>query len=217
MRLPHINGFIAAAVFVATLTAIALATPYESSVLDEDHLMSAVQVESFDKLSEELLRKTGISMAASLLDDLRSRDARTYARQSAEEWKTLSQADGAIMILLALKQRRSIVEAAGTASQVLSGKEIERIQQQKLFPAFRQTKYGEGVLAFAYAVATEIAREKGVTLEVDAPNVSEEAPMTVRGWIFIFAVFATLLLLRYLRPKKERHLSRGDFGGGGRW
>lgn len=217
MRLPHINGFIAAAVFVATLTGIALATPYESSVLDEDHLMSAVQVESFDKLSEELLRKTGISMAASLLDDLRSRDARTYARQSTEEWKTLSQADGAIMILLALKQRRSIVEAAGTASQVLSGKEIERIQQQKLFPAFRQTKYGEGVLAFAYAVATEIAREKGVTLEVDAPNVSEEAPMTVRGWIFIFAVFATLLLLRFLRPKKERHLSRGDFGGGGRW
>ena len=79
MRLPHINGFIAAAVFAATLTGIALARPYETSVIDEDHLMSAAQVESFDNLSEELLRKTGISMAATLLDGLRSRDARTYA------------------------------------------------------------------------------------------------------------------------------------------
>lgn len=217
MRLPHINGFIAAAVFAATLTGIALARPYETSVIDEDHLMSAAQVESFDNLSEELLRKTGISMAATLLDGLRSRDARTYASEAAAEWKATSQANGAVMILLSLKERRSIVETAGTANQVLTGKDIERLKQQKLFPAFRQTKYGEGVLAFAYAVATEIAREKGVTLDVEAPSVSEEAPMTVRGWIFIFAVFAILLLLRYLHPKKERHLSRGDFGGGGRW
>ena len=169
--------------------------PQGSYVFDEDRLMNSRQIDFFDRLSDELLSKTGISIAAVIVDDIEHADARSYASRIATEWNEAAKSNGTVVIFAAMKQRKRIVETAGTAAGLLSTHESERLQQELLMPAFRKEKYGEGVMALAYGIATSIASQKGTTLEIDASAIPEEAPMTVRGWIFIVIVFGLLIII----------------------
>lgn len=181
------------ALLASTIASALPQKPQGSYVYDEDRLMNSRQIDFFDRLSKELLDKTGICVAAVIVDDIEHADARTYASRIATEWNESS--NGTILIFAAIKQRKRIVEAAGTAAGLLSVHESERLQQELLMPAFRKEKYGEGVMALAYGIATSIASDKGVALEIDASAIPEEAPMTVRGWIFIIVVFGLLIIV----------------------
>ena len=181
------------ALLASTIASALPQKPQGSYVYDEDRLMNSRQIDFFDRLSKELLDKTGICVAAVIVDDIEHADARTYASRIATEWNESS--NGTILIFAAIKQRKRIVEAAGTAAGLLSVHESERLQQELLMPAFRKEKYGEGVMALAYGIATSIASDKGVVLEIDASAIPEEAPMTVRGWVFIIVVFGLLVIV----------------------
>ena len=168
--------------------------PKNSLVYDEDRLMSAQQIGYFDELSSELFRKTGVIIAAVLVDDIESVNIHTYATRTAEKWELGGNSGNAILILSALKQRSKTVEIGTGAEPLLTKAHAERLQQELLVPAFRKDKYGEGVLALAYAISSEIAQQKKTALDI-RPFIPEETPMTVQGWIFIVVVFGLLIFI----------------------
>ena len=197
--------------------------PQHSYLYDEDRLLNAQQAQYFNQLAEELYRKTGVGLAAALMDDIGISDARKYATETAHKWGVGGKTDEGILIFVALKQRRRSVEVGYGAEGYLPDVLVERLQQQTLIPAFRKEKYGEGVLQLAYSLAKVVAQEKGVTLNIGEANIPGEEPMTLRGWIFIVIVIVLLLsargngffyfLLGALMSGNHHH--RGGFGGGG--
>ena len=116
------------ALLASTIASALPQKPQGSYVYDEDRLMNSRQIDFFDRLSKELLDKTGICVAAVIVDDIEHADARTYASRIATEWNESS--NGTILIFAAIKQRKRIVEAAGTAEGLLSVHESERLQQE---------------------------------------------------------------------------------------
>lgn len=199
--------------------------PAGSYVYDEDRLMTNEQVDFFNRLSEELYRKAGVAMAVAIVDDIGLADARSYAVNVAEKWGVGGKTDEGILIFVALKQRRRSVEVGYGAEGYLPDALVERLQQQTLIPAFRREKYGDGVLALAYGLAQVVATEKRISLETDGALPPQEAPMTVRAWLFVFFVFAAIfVLIGKNRDRKAAFLlgmllgsGRGGrgFGGGG--
>lgn len=168
--------------------------PENSFVYDENRLMGQRQVEYVNLLSEELYQKTGVSVAIALMDDIGYADARLFAKKTADKWELGGTTNEGVLIFVAMKQRRRNVEVGEGAKEYLPDILVERLQQQELIPAFQKEKYGEGVVALAYNIAQAIAKEKNVTLDIDASGIPEENPMTIRGWIFIVLVFALLML-----------------------
>lgn len=177
-------------------------SPENSFVYDENRVMSQRQVQYFNLLSEELYQKTGVSVAIALMDDIGYADARLFAKKTADKWELGGTTNEGVLIFVAMKQRRRNVEVGEGAKEYLPDILVERLQQQELIPAFQKEKYGEGVLAFAYSIAQVIAHEKKVSLETDIRGISEEAPMTIRGWFFIALVF-TLLVFAGVYGKKN--------------
>lgn len=180
--------------------------PHNSYILDENRLMTAQQVKFFNILAEELYRKTGVGMAAALMNDIGVEDARTFAVNTAHSWGVGGKSDEGILIFVAMKQKRRSVEIGYGAEGYLPDVLVERIQQKTLIPAFRKERYGEGVLQLAYSLAQVVAKEKGVTLDIENREIPEEMPMTGSGWGFIIIVIILLLLA-----------SRGGGGNGCLW
>ena len=220
------NVLLAALVLcLATFASALPKRPANSYVYDENRLMSAQQVEFFDKLASELYRKTGVAIAAALVDDIGRQDARMFALETAETghlvFGTLHTNEG-ILIFVAMKQRRRSVEVGYGAEGYLPDALVERLQQKTLIPAFRTERYGEGIVALAYGIAEVVAREKGVTLEISGKDLRHEDPVTLREWIFIILIFAIVIGLAVrgnkmnYRPSASSGRKRraSGFGGG---
>ena len=93
------------ALLASTIASALPQKPQGSYVYDEDRLMNSRQIDFFDRLSKELLDKTGICVAAVIVDDIEHADARTYASRIATEWNESS--NGTILIFAVIKQRTS--------------------------------------------------------------------------------------------------------------
>ena len=87
---------------------------------------------------------------------------------------------------------------------------VERLQQSTLVPAFRRDEYGAGILSLEYAIAQSVAKEKGVTLNVQAPVQAQERKTTDATWPFIIIIVIILILL-FRKNRKDRN---GGFRGG---
>ena len=217
------NLFLVAVVLcLATFASALPKRPVNCYVYDENRLMSAQQVEFFNKLSDELYRKTGATIAAVLVDDIGRQDARMFALETAEHWGVGGKTNEGILIYVALKQRRRSVEVGYGAEGYLPDALVERLQQQTLIPAFRRERYGEGIVALAYSIAEVVAREKGVSLEIAAEKAPQEDPVTLREWIFIILIFGIVIALAakgrrmdYIPSGNSKHKKRmTGFGGG---
>lgn len=171
--------------------------PANSYVFDENHIMNAQEVRLFNTISEELYRKTGVAIACALMLDIGREDYRNFAVQTAQKWGIGSQSNEGILIFVSLKQRRRSVEVGYGAEGYLPDALVERLQQQTLVPAFRQKKYGEGIVKLAWAIAQTAAKEKNVQLEIDGPVQEEEPAAPPQMFLFIMLVFFLVMMAKF--------------------
>ncbi|OWV02212.1 YgcG family protein [Fibrobacter sp. UWR2] len=189
----HVRTTLAATLIIASIAFGIPLRPEKSHIYDENRLVPAQQVPFFNTLSEEFAKETGISVDAILLDDIGDRDARQYASDIAEKWMADIGQGGEILIFVAQKQRRKFVVTKGTASGILPDATIKKFEQETLLPDFRRERYGDGLLSFTARVVFAIADETGSTVNIDEQDLPKEEPMSIRGWIFIVAVFGLLI------------------------
>ena len=189
----HVRTTLAATLIIASIAFGIPLRPEKSHIYDENRLVPAQQVPFFNTLSEEFAKETGISVDAILLDDIGDRDARQYASDIAEKWMADIGQGGEILIFVAQKQRLKFVVTKGTASGILPDATIKKFEQETLLPDFRRERYGDGLLSFTARVVFAIADETGSTVNIDEQDLPKEEPMSIRGWIFIVAVFGLLI------------------------
>ena len=148
------NVLLAALVLcLATFASALPKRPANSYVYDENRLMSAQQVEFFDKLASELYRKTGVAIAAALVDDIGRQDARMFALETAESWGVGGKSNEGILIFVAMKQRRRSVEVGYGAEGYLPDALFA-----DLFASGRALLYYTGVTRVARNILAQIVR-----------------------------------------------------------
>lgn len=202
--------------------------PRNSYVYDENRMMTAKQVQQFNLIAEELYQKAGVGLAAALMNDIGQNDYRDFAVSVAQGWGIGGKSDEGILIFMSLKQRRRSVEVGYGAEGYLPDALVERLQQATLVPAFRQQKYGEGVLALAWEIAQVVAKEKNIQLNIGENPMPRESSMPAQMFLFIMFVTFLLLMAKFSGGRgngclwfllgnaigNSSHSSRGGFGGG---
>ena len=203
--------------------------PQNSYVYDEDRLISKQEIQFINALSEELYKKAGFGLAVALIHDIGYADFRDYAVNIAQSWGVGGKTDEGILIFAAMKQRRRSVEVGYGAEGYLPDVLVERLQQRTLVPAFKVQKYGQGVMQLAWEIAQIVAKEKGITLEVNTDQLPREEENNPLGLVFIIFVILFLFvskngggrgngclwfMLGSMLSNSGRGHHRGGFGGG---
>ncbi len=202
--------------------------PTNSYVYDEDRLLSKQEVQFFNALAEELYKKAKVGLAVALVHDIGYADFRDYAVKIAQSWGVGGKSDEGILIFAAMKQRRRSVEVGYGAEGYLPDVLVERLQQKTIVPAFKVEKYGQGVITLAWEIAQVVAKEKGISLEVNTDQLPQEED-TPFGLVLVIFVILFLLsskngggrgngclwfLLGNALSNSSRGHHRGGFGGG---
>ena len=205
--------------------------PQNSYVYDEDRLLSKQEVQFFNALAEELYKKAKVGLAVALVHDIGYADFRDYAVSIAQNWGVGGKTDEGILIFAAMKQRRRSVEVGYGAEGYLPDVLVERLQQKTIVPSFKVEKYGQGVITLAWEIAQVVAKEKGVTLEVNTDQLPQEEENSPFGLVLVIFVILFLLVskngggrgngcLWFLlgnalsNSSRGHHGPRGGFGGG---
>lgn len=211
--------------------------PVNSYVFDDNRLLTTQETETFNLIAQELYNKTKVTLAAALYQDIGEEDPREFALKIAESWGVGKKgADEGILIFVAMNQKRRSVEVGYGSEAYLPDVLVEKFQQETLVPAFRQKKYGEGILSLAWAIASHIAKEKQIELSLNdaelssIPEFRESTPLSFMQILFILILIAFLLftktgrrilLLLFLTQgsgggRSGGGRSGGGFSGGGR-
>ena len=202
--------------------------PQNSNVYDEDRLLSKQEVQFVNELSEQLYKKAGVGLAVALIHDIGYADFRDYALKIAESWGVGGKSNEGILIFAAMKQRRRSVEVGYGAEGYLPDVLVERLQQKTIVPAFKVEKYGQGVMQLAWEIAQVVAKEKGITLDVNTDQLPQEDDDSSGLGLIIFVILFLLVakngggrgngclwfLLGNALSNSSRGHHRGGFGGG---
>lgn len=202
--------------------------PQNSYVYDEDRLLSKQEVQFVNELSEQLYKKAGVGLAVALIHDIGYADFRDYALKIAESWGVGGKSNEGILIFAAMKQRRRSVEVGYGAEGYLPDVLVERLQQKTIVPAFKVEKYGQGVMQLAWEIAQVVAKEKGITLDVNTDQLPQEDDDSSGLGLIIFVILFLLVakngggrgngclwfLLGNALSNSSRGHHRGGFGGG---
>ena len=202
--------------------------PQNSYVYDEDRLLTKQEVQFVNELSEQLYKKAGVGLAVALIHDIGYADFRDYALKIAESWGVGGKSNEGILIFAAMKQRRRSVEVGYGAEGYLPDVLVERLQQKTIVPAFKVEKYGQGVMQLAWEIAQVVAKEKGITLDVNTDQLPQEDDDSSGLGLIIFVILFLLVakngggrgngclwfLLGNALSNSSRGHHRGGFGGG---
>ena len=202
--------------------------PQNSYVYDEDRLLSKQEVQFVNELSEQLYKKAGVGLAVALIHDIGYADFRDYALKIAESWGVGGKSNEGILIFAAMKQRRRSVEVGYGAEGYLPDVLVERLQQKTIVPAFKVEKYGQGVMQLAWEIAQVVAKEKGITLDINTDQLPQEDDDSSGLGLIIFVILFLLVakngggrgngclwfLLGNALSNSSRGHHRGGFGGG---
>ncbi|MBR3070524.1 TPM domain-containing protein [Fibrobacter sp.] len=202
--------------------------PQNSYVYDEDRLLTKQEVQFVNELAEQLYKKAGVGLAVALIHDIGYADFRDYALKIAESWGVGGKSNEGILIFAAMKQRRRSVEVGYGAEGYLPDVLVERLQQKTIVPAFKVEKYGQGVMQLAWEIAQVVAKEKGITLDVNTDQLPQEDDDSSGLGLIIFVILFLLVakngggrgngclwfLLGNALSNSSRGHHRGGFGGG---
>ena len=172
--------------------------PSESQIYDDNHLLNASETQLFNDLAYKFQQETGIELTCVLVDDIghanQFEKGDKYAKYTAEQWNLGKENGEGIMIFVAQKQRWKNIVVTPGLEKIYSEKNLAKIQQKTLLPAFRENNYSEGILSLSYTLAKVGAKAKGKNLDIDeTPYKLKEN--SVSSLMILFILFVSFLLL----------------------
>lgn len=208
--------------------------PAHSYVYDENKLLSTQEIEHFNELSDSLYSKANVALACVIVNDIGDVPYREYAAKLADSWNIGAKSDEGILIFVAFKQQKRIVEIGYKAEDYLTNIKVEKLQQKTIVKSFRLGNYGEGILEFAYDISKIVAKEKSIKLGIDESHFKKDEGSAASMILFFLFVFFVVIGLRasgktkgwigslvsgifHRKSKKEKDeaplASLGGFGG----
>lgn len=102
--------------------------------------------------------------------------------------------DNGLLVLLAVEDRRVWIEVGYGLEPIVTDGFAGETSRRFMVPAFRDGRYGEGLLAGVQRIAARIAEERGATLE-GAPPPRRRRPSPDRATVTALVLFVIVLLL----------------------
>lgn len=177
---------------------------------------------------------TGPQLQYLLVSTLDGEPIEDYAMRVAEAWKlgTKGKDDG-VLVVVAVKDRKVRIEVGGGLEGGLTDAQSGRIIRSAIVPAFREGRYGEGLLAAGQQILSALgALPEGVSQAPRRQVADKTGSIPVLGGIlgflfgmgapFLVILFVLFIFLRIIAglggrgPRGPRSpWGGGGFGGGG--
>lgn len=178
-------------------------------IYDESGIMYPATKDMFNKLSDSLYKHTNVALALAIVDDIGDYDIREYAIEVARYWGVGGKTNEGVFILVAMKQRKFSTEIGTGAEGYLPDLLVHKKQQEILVPSFKQSRYGLGIVEFAYSIADVVAKEKGTEIGIDTKKFEGSADFGYS--VILLGMFIAFVIIII----KSRSRRKGLIGAAG--
>ncbi len=172
-------------------------------VSDPDGLLDAAAVDQINAAMRSIRRTTTAEPAVVIVGDIDGGDIDTFATELFEKWGLgKSDLDNGLLILVVKDLRRAAIRPGYGLEGVLPDIVCAEILKHKMFPMFKQGRYGDGLVAASQAVE-QILTDPDVAAEIRSGQADADFRGT-RGdgggtdaftiYFYIAAVMALLML-----------------------
>lgn len=159
-----------------------------------------------EKLSSEVLDQTGTSIVVATFKSIGNEDINDFANRLYEAWGVGKRGeDKGVLIVLALEERKIRIETGYGVEAILPDGLLGEILDTYAVPYLKGGEYGKGLYLTMLAVASVIAKEKGVNLLESKKVKKLRAP-------FPLLVLFLIILIFFFFPFSSRRIRRkGSF------
>lgn len=190
---------------------------------DFANLLSPGTSAKLDKLSRDLLDRTGAALVVATVETITPETIEEYANKLFEKWGIGEKGkDNGVLILVAVKEQKTWIEVGYGLEGAIPDARAFQIYRDVMVPHFKQGDFDQGIDLAAQAIAALIAKEYGVEIEgLDrVPSGTRKAggrhksPSALIILSFILIV-VMVVVLRSVGSRGGR--SGGGYSGGGFW
>lgn len=123
--------------------------------------------------------------------------------------------DNGLLIVVAVNDHRVRIEVGYDLEQYIPDGFAGETIRQAITPAFRQGRYGPGLVAGATRLINRIAEQRNVTIPdvPQQPSADQAAPPHVPIGLIIFLIWLAIMLLRSTRRRRRWFWSGGPWSG----
>jgi len=188
-------------------------------VNDYAGLLSEETEEVLDNKIKDLDAKTTAEVAVVTLETIAPESIEEYANKLFEKWGVGKKGeDNGILILVAVKERKTRIEVGYGLEGAVTDAEAHRIIEGVMLPFFKEGNFEKGIDLAVQAVIALVAKEYGVEIE-GIERVSEETAPRGSGssspvGLIIFFIFVVIFVVSLF---KARSRGGGHSSGGGVW
>ncbi len=200
------------ALLFLTLAVYAHALPsYEGYVTDQAKLFSPAEKVQLEQVLTQIEENTTAEVAIVTVENLEGLAIEDYSIQLAEQWKVgKKDTDNGLIILIAPNERKYRIEVGYGLEGTLPDSLVGRLGREILVPAFKEQKYGAGVL--------ELTETLQGYLENNPEIISRHELSTfnlVVMWLIVMVFIAAFGLIFYYGIQHSVHKGKGGKGGTG--
>ena len=182
----------------------------QAYVTDDAGILKAREQGRLERYLGKVERTLGVQVAVVTVETTRPQSIEEFAVEQFEKWGIGgAKADEGLLVVVAMSDRKVRFEVGYGLEGVLPDGRTGGIIRSRITPAFREGRYGEGLLAGVVEAARYIAESKGLPpplpddAEAPAPRRSSDIPF----WVWVLLAFIVIQVLAAI--------SRGGRGGRG--
>jgi len=197
---------------------------------DFAHVADEASSEKISAICRELDQKTGTQIGVATFQDMGGDEIDGFTNRLFDQWMPGQKGiDNGILIVNAISERKVRIEIGYGLESVIPDAVSGGIRRDIMTPLLQKGQYGEAYLGAVAALASIIAKDKGVTLAslsgVPVPQTGNRARRE-RGFpVGVLIPFGLFILVAMLRRNRYRGggpwiggpFIGGGFGGGGGW
>lgn len=154
------------------------------------------------RLANEVLLKTGTSIVVATFSTIGDNDINDFANRLYEAWGIGKKGeDRGVLILIALKERKIRIETGYGVEAILPDGLVGEILDTYAVPYLKKGEYGPGLYSTMLAVASVLAKEKGVSLSENVEMKKRRIPLS----LFFLVI---MILILFFFPFSHRRAYR---------
>jgi uncharacterized protein len=209
-------------IFSAVLPAEEAQYPSPSGYINDfAGLLSEKTEDVLDNKIKDLKAQTTAEVAVVTVETIAPESIEEYANKLFEKWGVGREGeDNGILILVAVKERKTRIEVGYGLEGAVTDAESSRIIEGVMLPFFKKGNFEKGIDLAVQAVIALVAKEYGVEIGgiqvVPGENDQDRASSTSPLGFFIFFLIVVIFIISLFRARSRggRHSSGSSVGGG---
>jgi uncharacterized protein len=179
---------------------------HQGYVTDTSGTLDAASEQYLETMLKALEDKTTAEIAVAVVDTLGGVSVEEYAVELFEKWKPgNAEKDNGVLFVVAVKDREMRFEIGYGLEGAIPDARAGRIRDENVIPAFKRGDMSAGIVAGTEAMAGDICREYGITLQslgVNSPAGAAPPPRRASGTsstdgmaVFFFCIVFFIIIL----------------------